>query len=518
MKMWILLTAVLLSVSASLLWVYFATMMGNMIEMIQHTTMHALFQYIALMLFVLVLCRVLSYFAHIINVHISTNRIQTLKQNYLTSLLTQDNIDKAMVSTQFTYDLEKIRTDYYENIPVLLADVCAFITSSYVLMRMSWKITIVFYVLAFLILVLPHAFRDKIISLQKKVSHANEGLVDVTNDIVDGIEEVKDYHLQEIVSSSFLTRNKFVSKAIRHFEYTSSGISEVSHLCITVLGIVGFIMGAIGIMQGAFSYGTMVSIVQLSNTLVTPLFEVVQVYPKYTAAKGLLETIQNKIQKKTQLMQQIPVCRNIRLENISYEVNGKTILHDFDVTFEIGKKYLIVGENGSGKSTLLKLLSGSIVPTKGNVYIDNQKVEKYRLCDIDYMRQTSHIFHVSIYENISMNRNFDKVIVKDILQKVGLWKRIETLDKGVDTILDDKIVLSGGEIERLLLARTFVGKKHIGLFDEPNAAIDTHSASQILQMILDANFDMTIVVAHRIDETIKNQFDEIIYMKSEIDA
>lgn len=518
MKTWILLTAVLLSVSSSLLWVYFATMIGNMIEIIQHTTMFTLFQYIGLMLLVLVLCRILSYFAHIINVHISTNRIQTLKQNYLTSLLTQDSIDKATVATQFTYDLEKIRTDYYENIPVLLADVCAFITSSYVLMRMSWKITIVFYVLAFLILVLPHAFRDKIISLQKKVSHANEGLVDVTNDIVDGMEEVKDYHLQEIVCSSFLMRNKFISKAIRYFEYTSSGISEVSHLCITVLGIVGFIMGAIGIMQGDFSYGTMVAIVQLSNTLVTPLFEIVQVYPKYTAAKGLLKTIHNKIQTKTQPIQQIPVCQNIQLENISYEVNGKTILKDFNATFEVGKKYLIVGENGSGKSTELKLLSGSIVPTKGNVYIDYQKVEKYRLSDIDYMRQTSHLFHISIYENISMYRNIDREVVKKVLQTVGLWKRVETLEKGIDTVLEDNIVFSGGEVERLLLARTLVGKKHIGLFDEPNAAIDANHANQILQVIIDANFDLTIVVAHRIDATIKNRFDEIIYMKSEIDA
>lgn len=386
MKLHNIIITVILSITSSLLWVYFATMMGNMIEIIQHTTMHILFQYIGFMLLVLVLCRVLAYFARIMNVYGSTNRIKMLKQNYFTALLNQDSIDKATVTTQFTYDLEKIRTDYYENIPVILADACSFVASSYLLIRMSWKITLVFYLLTILILGLPHIFKNKIITLQKQVSHSNEQLVDVTNDIVDGIEEVKDYHLQKIVSSSFLERNKLVSKAIRYFEYTSSGIGEVSHLLITLLGIVGFIMGAIGIMQGDFSYGTMVSIVQLSNTLVSPLFEMVQVYPKYTAAKGLFESLQQKIQTKTQSIQQISVCQNIQLENISYEVNGKTILKDFNVTFEVGKKYLIVGENGSGKSTVLKLLSGSIVPTKGNVNIDKRKVEKYRLSDIDYMR------------------------------------------------------------------------------------------------------------------------------------
>lgn len=128
------------------------------------------------------------------------------------------------------------------------------------------------------------------------------------------------------------------------------------------------------------------------------------------------------------------------------------------------------------------------------------------------------MFHISIFENISLYRNIDRAFVKEVLQTVGLWKRVETLEKGIDTILDDNITLSGGEIERLLLARTLVGKKHIGLFDEPNAAIDTNSATQIIQMILNANFDLTIVVAHRIDETVQNQFDEIIHMKNEIDA
>ncbi len=148
------------------------------------------------------------------------------------------------------------------------------------------------------------------------------------------------------------------------------------------------------------------------------------------------------------------------------------------------KKIALVGTNGSGKSTLVKLLTRLYDPTEGYIRIDGYDirqfdVQKYRelfgLCFQDYM-----VYAMTVAENILMRKVSCKDDVEKVeraLKQVGLYNRIKKLPRYIDTVLtkefdNDGLLLSGGELQRLVLARVFASDTKIIVLDEPSSSLD----------------------------------------------
>ena len=197
----------------------------------------------------------------------------------------------------------------------------------------------------------------------------------------------------------------------------------------------------------------------------------------------------------------------LKLEHVSFRYPGaeEDTIHDLDLTVRPGEKLAIVGLNGAGKTTLVKLLCGLFDPTEGRVLLNGVDVR-------DFNRREYYglfsILDVTVAENIAQtNENIDTKKLWDCIEKAGLTETIQKLPKGLDThvgrqVYLDGVLFSGGQTQRLMLARALYKDGAILLLDEPTAALDPLAENDIYQKYKDMTAGKTsLFISHRLAST-----------------
>ncbi len=204
----------------------------------------------------------------------------------------------------------------------------------------------------------------------------------------------------------------------------------------------------------------------------------------------------------------------IALNNVSFRYPGaeKDTLTNINLTLKIGEKLAVVGLNGAGKTTLIKLICGFLDPTEGKVTLNGEDIRQYNRND--YYKVFSAVFQsflilpTTIAANVAQTEDgIDMNKVKQCVEKAGLTEKIESLPKGYDTFLrreiyDEAVLLSGGETQRLMLARALYKDAPIVILDEPTAALDPIAESRIYQKYDEmTNGKSSVYISHRLAST-----------------
>lgn len=213
----------------------------------------------------------------------------------------------------------------------------------------------------------------------------------------------------------------------------------------------------------------------------------------------------------------------IKLSHVSftYPFSNEEVLHDINFNISKGEKIAIVGENGSGKSTLIKLLMRFYDPSKGEVDLNGNNLKDY---DIKTYRsklsatfQDYSKFKLSLFENVSVFRHGNEDKVKAALKSAGLSTLLEDKDINLNTILSKEfangVELSGGQWQKIALARDIYSDAQVEFLDEPTAAIDAKSENEIYEHFLAKNKDKTIIfVTHRLSAV--KYADKILFLQN----
>jgi len=247
----------------------------------------------------------------------------------------------------------------------------------------------------------------------------------------------------------------------------------------------------------------------------------------FSAAERILPIIdtQNEINSNEQGNKLNIVDGNIVLDkiNFSYKSNPENkVLHDMSLKFVGGKMTALVGYSGSGKSTLLNMIPRIYLPTSGNIYFDNQDISKVNLASlrnqISIVDQNTTLFDDTVLNNIKYARpDADK---EDIIEAAKLSMSdefINNLENGYETMIGENgVKLSGGEKQRLSIARAFLKNSKIILLDEATSSLDSETEEKIQKALnkLTTN-KTTIVIAHRLS-TILNADNIFVVDNSEI--
>ncbi len=198
-------------------------------------------------------------------------------------------------------------------------------------------------------------------------------------------------------------------------------------------------------------------------------------------------------------------CIEFRNVSFSYDYK-KTIIHNLSMKIYKGDKIAIVGENGAGKTTLLKLLTGLLIPQSGKIYIEGNDINHIdRMALYDYftvVSQQATVLPETVYDNIVLaDKDLD---CSKIIHSLGIEKKINCLKYGEKTMLNssinrDGVNLSGGEIQKILMARSIAHAHKVLLLDEPSSAMDSLSEEAIYQEYFDHFSDRTIIfITHRL--------------------
>lgn len=204
----------------------------------------------------------------------------------------------------------------------------------------------------------------------------------------------------------------------------------------------------------------------------------------------------------------------IELQNVSFRYPSaeQDIIHNLNLKIRKGEKLAVVGPNGAGKTTLIKLICGFFDPTEGRVLLNGEDIRKFNRRD--YYRHFAAVFQEfslfagSIAENVAQtDEEIDMEKVRNCIEKAGLLQKVEALPQGYDTYLgrevyEDAVELSGGESQRLMLARALYKGAPIIVLDEPTAALDPLAESDMYERYHELTGDCTSVyISHRLAST-----------------
>lgn len=199
---------------------------------------------------------------------------------------------------------------------------------------------------------------------------------------------------------------------------------------------------------------------------------------------------------------------SLKLENISFSFKSRRIIDNFNYEFQNNKIYLIQGKNGAGKSTLLNIICGLYKTACGDIYINGviKAEQKWLKENVNIMFQDGQLYALPLIYNIIMrpiqNKDADEKLVWDLLDKVGIASKIQKLPLTIYTPISNELddygtSFSGGEMQKILLARSLANTKLINIYDEVSNAMDVESKKDAVKLIRKYNKNtITIVVSH----------------------
>ena len=208
--------------------------------------------------------------------------------------------------------------------------------------------------------------------------------------------------------------------------------------------------------------------------------------------------------------------KQICVQDVTFNYDeGQSVLKNLNIRFEAGKKYAIVGGSGSGKTTLLNLLMRTYDNYEGSIQYDSielKEISSESLFQVvSLVQQNVFVFNDTIYNNVTLYKEFQEKEVEAAMGQAGLAQLIHS--HGKDYICGENgNALSGGEKQRISIARALLRKTSVLLMDEATAALDEITANEIMNTILSMKNMTGIIVTHRLDETILKQYDEIVVL------
>ena len=271
------------------------------------------------------------------------------------------------------------------------------------------------------------------------------------------------------------------------------------------------------------SIGSVVALITLIDNAYTPIaiFNVIYVQYKLNKTVWMRFTGLLDLKEDTQLEQGIDFpapLSEIHVEDVSFSYENKEVLQSVRLTIKRGEKIAFVGESGSGKSTLTKILVGLLKYDKGNILFDDEPLKNISLESlyekVSYLSQDTPVFDGTIRENLVFDREVSENDIHVCLEKTHLLSLLAALDKGVETKIGEKgTCLSGGEKQRLALARLWFDNSDIVVLDEATSALDNVTEGIVMKNVLEQIKHATVIaVAHRL--TSIREFDRIIVFRN----
>lgn len=443
------------------------------------------------------------------------------------TLLIQYLVDDAPLTTNsgqnislMTNDLKLLETNGILNELFILRDMLTFVGALIGAFYLDWFISLAFFIGNLLPMGISSLTQKTISRASQHWSQANAAWTGQLKDFLAGLDTARAYQANGAVKKRTGTLAKTLENRLFHMNFLIGTVSASGLTALMVLGVLlpyGLGMGRV--IQGTLTLASFMGIVQLSNDLRNPLLDALDAYNQRNAAKPVLNRIrmaEKAMATVTDAGQALPqtAANSLLIEHATVKIANRTILHDITLHITPGEKVLLMAPSGFGKSTLLRVLQGEI-PLASGTYsvagIPANTVNRVALRQhFGLVKQTPFLFNDTLRYNITLGAEFSDAAVMTAVQTAGLSTLVA--DKGLDyQVVENGQNLSGGQIQRIEIARALLRQRPVLLADEATSALDDQLADQVRREFLSGP-ETLIEVGHQVPAAVQAQYDRVIHL------
>ncbi len=453
--------------------------------------------------------------------------IQSLRNDIYTNVIDKDMPDfisknSASYISTLTNDINILEQDYFINLLDLIGELATLAIGTFAIFKVNVEIAVGVFIVGAITLIIPVIFSKTVSSMRKKYSDSLSNLTINMKDTFSGFEIIKGFNIEDSIKEEFSNYNFKTEDSKFKFAKFSSGVETLSQGAGLAMFFVAILLGTYFLIQGKISFGLLMAAIQLMNNVVPPISRFSERINKLKSTKLIADNIESICTKKELASNGISkddFNDKIEISNLSFSYNSdKKTLRDINLTIEKGKKYAIVGKSGCGKSTFLRILFRYYDNFSGNILMDGTDIRNINIDDIykimSIIHQNVFIFDSTVKDNITLYKDYSDDEINTTIKLCGLYDFVNSKPKKLlENVGENGVLLSGGEKQRIAIARAIIKKTPILILDEATSSLDSETAHSIENSLLDIDELTCIVVTHNLSESILKRYDSIIAMK-----
>ena len=365
----------------------------------------------------------------------------------------------------------------------------------------SWQLSSIALIAMPIVYMLYRYTANLLRAVSGKVQKDDGDMMQLSGQVFANTEMIQSYKALEFFQNRF-------SALIESHQHSSISSAHYSALLSASLYVVTSVPLAF-MMWWLYHYGVMPSVGSVAAILIAlmriihPLrliSELTHLFQKSVVAHDAFDRM---INVDLRLPERQSVEHGFEVEHVCYQVGSEMILKDVSLTFPEKEKVAIVGSSGAGKSTLLKIIASIYEPSFGCIKSN---------ASVTYVRQESWLFTASVRENLMLGQDGQEAAIEEVLKNLDMLDWVKGLPDQLDTVIGQgELMMSGGQMQRLCLARAILKSSQYLLLDEITSALDRVTEKLVMNAILSSE-KAVILVTHRLNYL--SQFDRVIFMES----
>ena len=506
----------LLGSVVSLLNVFGAVMFGTLMDAIVSQSVNELLRNSMIVLIVWLMYIVVDKIREDYNVSLRAKINTYIRILYSKELLNKTNNEWVKNASsdyiaKYTSNIELIDRNCVDPSTDILYSLFTFVLTFITMTLLNCSISILAVIMFIVMFYSPKIFQSKLQTKTELNAKENEKFSSVVNDCVYGRQEYVKYHFQ----SKFLNRIEDGSISVEKSRMQYEKLMNKSNATIGMIGFVFQIallyLAAYLVIKGITSAGVILTIGNLAGTFNQAATYIIK---DYTSMKSNMDLIPEKQDLKE--LSSNKKCLPIEINGLSrigfsdYSVNYQNV----SMNIEQGNAYLMLGESGCGKSTILKELFSYDMQYDGEITVNKIKRKQISCMDyiedIAYVEQSAYIYNDTIRNNICMGKEINDERIINVMNSLCLEHFFSRCNYDLDYIIDDKGTnISGGEKQRLCIARALLSGRKVIVLDEAVSALDSKTLKDVMTYLLSMKDKTFIVCAHNINTDVEKMFDKV---------
>jgi len=490
---------------------------------------------------------VISFLVNIVTTRVrekaGAQAVFSLREALMKKILTMSTSEYASRNSRsyvafFTKNVEKLEESYFWTIFRIYPSFLQLIVSVIWLSIMDWRLSLFVLFTGLIQLIVPKFTVKPVAEAERDYIEKSENYTISLKEIFSAFDLIKSYNLQEKIEILHRNANTGYKKASFKDMCMNGFMGSLGDFLSNITYIGVFFLGAVLVLLGFFKISVIIAASQLVVFIVYPLSNLTHYITSLLASKAVIKELDEilNLQENDSSLKDLEAKTffedSISFKNMSFcypqdggdeddDENRKTFpaLKNINLTIKKGEKVLIVGESGSEKSTLLSLLYKKFTGYEGLIKIDGTDIRKipdaayFKLVSV--VHQSPFIFDDTIKNNIALyNEDISDERIKEACKKAGLQRFIESLPLGLETrIGEGASKISGGEKQRIAIARALVKDSPILLMDEATSALDRETGTEIENTVLSQKDLTCIIISHHVSEGLRARADKIVTVK-----